>query len=108
MITGSDDKTLRLWDLKDGSLLKTMEGHTSHILTVAVSRDGELIASGDEKGKLAYDVFVKDTKQKDIKSQSLALDVPVVVNENIENSVVQAFEPTNATPEPVAREKRGV
>ena len=49
------------------------------------------------------DVFAKD-KQKGIKSQSLALDVPVVVNEK-EISVVQAFEPTNATPEPVAGEK---
>jgi len=55
---------------------------------------------------LGQDVFAKD-KQKGIKSQSLALDVPVVVNEK-EISVVQAFEPTNATPEPVAGGKRGV
>ena len=52
MVTGSRDKTLRLWNLKDGSLLKKMEGHTSGIIAVTVSRDGELIASGDRKGKL--------------------------------------------------------
>src|SRR6267154_656021 len=56
--------------------------------------------------KPGQDVFAKD-KQKGIKSQSLALDVPVVVNEK-EISVVQAFQPTNATPEPVAGGKRSI
>ena len=45
-------KTLRLWDLKDGVVLKTMEGHTDCVWGVGISRDGELIASGDEKGEL--------------------------------------------------------
>ncbi|KAG2353162.1 hypothetical protein BDR07DRAFT_1434241 [Suillus spraguei] len=40
MVTASDDKTLRLWDLKTGDVL-------------AVSRDGQLIASGDDDGVLA-------------------------------------------------------
>jgi len=52
MVTGSYDKTLRLWDLKDGGLLKEMEGHTGGILAMAVSRDGELIASGDWNGEI--------------------------------------------------------
>ncbi|KAG2149068.1 uncharacterized protein EDB93DRAFT_358436 [Suillus bovinus] len=52
MITGSGDKTLRLWDLKDGVVLKIMEGHCDWVGAVAISRDGRLIASGDEKGML--------------------------------------------------------
>ncbi|KAG1790421.1 uncharacterized protein HD556DRAFT_1446150 [Suillus plorans] len=47
MVTGSHDKTLRLWDLKTGILLKKMEGHCGRVLSLAVSRDGQLIASGD-------------------------------------------------------------
>ena len=52
MVTGSDDKTLCLWDLKDGLVLKKMEGHSGMVRTVAVSRNNKLIASGDENGEL--------------------------------------------------------
>ncbi|KAG2345951.1 WD40 repeat-like protein [Suillus weaverae] len=52
MVTGSYDKTLRLWDLETGVVLKKMEGHTSEVRALAVSRDGQIIASGDEGGRL--------------------------------------------------------
>ncbi|KAG1743079.1 WD40-repeat-containing domain protein [Suillus lakei] len=51
MVTGSGP-TLRLWDLKKVIVLKEMEGHRSDVRAVAVSRDGRLIASGDQEGKL--------------------------------------------------------
>ncbi|KAG2040061.1 WD40-repeat-containing domain protein [Suillus americanus] len=51
MVTGSGT-TLRLWDLRDFVVLKEMEGHRSDVHAVAVSRDGRLIASGDQEGKL--------------------------------------------------------
>jgi len=50
MVTGSRDKTLHLWDLKDNVLLKKLEGHHHWVEAVTVSRDGQLIASADEKG----------------------------------------------------------
>jgi WD40 repeat protein len=52
MVTGSMDSSLRLWDLKTGTLLKKMEGHRSEVRTLAVSPEGQLIASGDESGVL--------------------------------------------------------
>ncbi|KAG2142890.1 uncharacterized protein EDB93DRAFT_598081 [Suillus bovinus] len=52
MVTGSDDNTLRLWDLKTGDVLKKMEGHRSWVLALTISRDGQLIASGDEGGNI--------------------------------------------------------
>ncbi|KAG2348214.1 hypothetical protein BDR05DRAFT_506179 [Suillus weaverae] len=52
MITSSYDKTLRLWDLRTGVMLKKMEGHHDRVLALAVSRDGQLIASGDESGEV--------------------------------------------------------
>jgi len=52
MVTGSDDKTLRLWDLTTGVVLKKMKGHRSRVWRLAVSRDGQLIASGDTGGYL--------------------------------------------------------
>lgn len=52
MITSSIDKTLRLWDLKTGVVLKKMEGHSSEVRTLAISRDGRMIASGDHNGEV--------------------------------------------------------
>jgi WD40 repeat protein len=47
-------KTLRLWNLKNGVVLQTMEGHRDCVWAVAISRDGKLIASGDEMGALIF------------------------------------------------------
>jgi WD40 repeat protein len=52
MVTGSDDGTIHLWNLKDGVELKKMKGHRNWVGAVAVSVDGKLIASGDNDGKL--------------------------------------------------------
>ncbi|KAG2337934.1 hypothetical protein BDR05DRAFT_969717 [Suillus weaverae] len=52
MVTGSKDKTLRLWDLETGVVLKKMEGHSSAVFALAVSRDGRIIASGDANGEI--------------------------------------------------------
>jgi WD40 repeat protein len=52
MVTGSWDKTLRLWDLKTGVVLKKMEGHRSEVQALTVSRDGQIIASGDWEGEI--------------------------------------------------------
>ncbi|OAX35520.1 hypothetical protein K503DRAFT_802760 [Rhizopogon vinicolor AM-OR11-026] len=51
MVTSSGD-TFYLWDLKDGVVMKKMVGHRSSVLAVAVSNDGQLIASGDANGEL--------------------------------------------------------
>jgi WD40 repeat protein len=52
MVTSSWDKTLRLWDLEGGVVLKIMEGHRFVVRRVAVSKDGKFIASGDDGGEL--------------------------------------------------------
>ncbi|KAG2345791.1 hypothetical protein BDR05DRAFT_960065 [Suillus weaverae] len=52
MVTGSEDNTVRLWDLETGVVLKKMEGHSSVVRALAVSRDGRMIASGDENGEI--------------------------------------------------------
>ncbi|MGD1951015.1 MAG: DnaJ domain-containing protein [Leptolyngbyaceae cyanobacterium] len=46
LVTGSYDKTLRLWSTKTGSLLKTFNDHSKEIHCVTVSGDGKYIASG--------------------------------------------------------------
>jgi WD40 repeat protein len=52
VVTASEDKLVRLWDLKTGQVLKKMGGHTSEVVGLAVSRDGQMIATGDKNGEL--------------------------------------------------------
>ncbi|OAX39580.1 WD40 repeat-like protein [Rhizopogon vinicolor AM-OR11-026] len=50
MATNSSDGMLRLWDLKNGVMLKEMDGHGAAMAEMALSRDGQLIASSDCAG----------------------------------------------------------
>jgi len=54
LASGSWDKTIKLWEIPSGNLLKTMEGHKDDVFSVAFSPDGRYLASGswDESIKL--------------------------------------------------------
>ena len=44
--SSSWDKTVRLWSASTGESLRTLEGHTSGVTSVAFSADGRTVASG--------------------------------------------------------------
>jgi len=48
ILSGSGDKTLRLWDVDSGKELRRFEGHTALIECVAFSPDGRRALSGAE------------------------------------------------------------
>ena len=48
IVSGSYEKTLRVWDLVTGRCLNTMKRHTNTIFSIAVSPDGRHIVSGSE------------------------------------------------------------
>jgi guanine nucleotide-binding protein subunit beta-2-like 1 protein len=45
-LSGSWDKTMRLWDLNTGSTVRTFQGHTKDVNSVAFSGDNRQIVSG--------------------------------------------------------------
>ena len=46
IVSGSYDKTIRLWDAVSGAHLNTLEGHSNKIMSVVFSPDGTRTASG--------------------------------------------------------------
>ncbi|KIM93143.1 hypothetical protein OIDMADRAFT_184864 [Oidiodendron maius Zn] len=46
VVSGSYDRTVRLWDAATGALQQTLEGHTDSITSVAFSPDGKQVVSG--------------------------------------------------------------
>lgn len=46
LISGSRDKTIKMWELETGELIRTLKGHTDGVHTLALSPDGQIIASG--------------------------------------------------------------
>ncbi len=46
MAAGSEDRTIRVWDLATGQSIATLEGHSARVWSVAFSPDGTRLASG--------------------------------------------------------------
>ena len=45
LVSGSFDKTVKLWDVQTGGTINTFHDHTSHIYSVSLSIDCTIIAS---------------------------------------------------------------
>ena len=52
-VSASYDKTLKVWNLETGPALRTLEGHVSFVMAVAVSADGRRAVSA------SYDTTLK-------------------------------------------------
>ena len=46
VVSGSDDETIKTWDITSGSCLSTLSGHSHWVFSVAWSPDGTKLASG--------------------------------------------------------------
>jgi WD40 repeat protein len=52
LFTAGDDREVREWDLADGSVRRRFRGHRIGVTALAVSPDGQMLASGDRYGGL--------------------------------------------------------
>ena len=58
VVTGSGDKTAKLWDLATGREIRSFQGHTDFINSVSFSPDGRYVVTGsDDMTSKLWDVF---------------------------------------------------
>ncbi len=48
MASGSDDQTIRLWNLQTGQCLQVLHEHTSWVTSVIFNADGHILLSGSD------------------------------------------------------------
>jgi WD40 repeat protein len=52
LVSGSNDKTLKLWDVQTGGVVKTFHGHTNWVSSISLSSNCTTIASGSIDGSI--------------------------------------------------------
>ncbi len=52
LASASVGDTIKLWDVKSGTLRRTLYGHSGDISTIVFSSDGQILASGGENGEV--------------------------------------------------------
>jgi WD40 repeat protein len=56
LVSGSADRTIKLWRMEDGSLIGSLFGYTGGVTSVAFSPDDKFVISGGEDGIAVWDV----------------------------------------------------
>ena len=56
LASGSDDKTIKLWDVGSRREIATLTGHSNEVLSVSFSPDGQVLASGSYETIKLWDV----------------------------------------------------
>jgi hypothetical protein len=63
--SGSDDKTVKIWDAATGTILRSLRGHSATVTSVFFSPDGKtLISSGKDKTVRVWDTATGEALQR--------------------------------------------
>ena len=46
IVSGSDDNSIKIWDVKRGTCISTLNGHSDYVYSVAFNHDNTKIVSG--------------------------------------------------------------
>jgi WD40 repeat protein len=113
LVTGSEDRSVKLWDVASGMEVRTFTGHEEEVKAVAVSPDGSLVVSGDRNGIIKLwdvvtgreirDIIVNDRGISSLTSLTFSFDSRFITSVGLE-SKMKIWEV--ATGQPVRSEER--
>ena len=69
LITGSDDKTARMWSLEDGTMVREFKGHENYVTSVCTTLNGKyLITGSSDKTAIMWSLEHLALKNSHVKS----------------------------------------
>ena len=60
LVSGSDDETIKLWDVQTGGVVKTFQAHTEWVWSTSISADCTMIASGSDNEIFLWDIQAEE------------------------------------------------
>ena len=54
LVSGSDDKTIKIWHFETGELRQTLSGHEQTVRTLAIHPNGQTIVSGSDDKTIKF------------------------------------------------------
>jgi WD40 repeat protein len=48
LVSGSDDSTIKIWNPNDGTLKRTLNGHTGWVRSLTTLPNGDLVSGSDD------------------------------------------------------------
>ncbi|ORX95667.1 hypothetical protein BCR34DRAFT_498329, partial [Clohesyomyces aquaticus] len=101
LASGSNDRTIKIWDTATGSLQQTFESHDGDwVNSVAISHDSKLVASGTSEGIDVWDVATGSLKQTlrnsgdSVKSVAFSQDSAIIVS-GLDCHIIEIWDVTN-------------
>ena len=93
IISGSDDKTVRIWNLVENKQEAVLEGHTDSVYSVAVTSDNKYIISGsDDETVRVWNLLEKKLEAVLLENENDFSSVrPFNLLEKKEDAVVQGY-----------------
>jgi len=79
IISGSEDKTIKIWNSNTGNLLHSLAGHARGVNAVVISQDGEQIISGSEDKTIKLWKLASGESETLFQSDSLSNVSPLIV-----------------------------
>ncbi len=93
LVSGSWDKTIKLWNLATGKEISTLIGHSSTVNSVAISPDGKTLASGSGGGDFTIKFWNLSTGEEistlhsgSVKSLAISSDGKMLVSYSSERT----------------------
>jgi WD40 repeat protein len=54
LASGSNDNTVRLWDVKNGKCLNVLQGHWGNVISVKFSKNGKYLIAAGDAGRIQF------------------------------------------------------